>query len=226
MLWIVTATRWEARPLGERLGLRLGAPGRLGGRDALLLETGMGAEAARAALESARRSGPAPDALLHVGFAGACQPGVAPGTLLFDVWGEESALRELAKEVAAGLGLPFQLGRVASAPRVLTTPEQKAAFGRERRALAADLENEAVRGWARGRGVASMTAKVVLDALEQDLPGEAPAPGAAAGAAYVAAHWRELPALLRLWRQQRRGVDRLARFLAGFVPRLPVGAAP
>ena len=215
MIWIATATPWESGPLKARLG----ASGHI-------LEMGMGAENARRSLDAAFARHGAPEWLIHTGFAGATQPGVASGTLLFDVWGEDAEARELAKRVASELGLAYQLGPIRSADRVLATRAEKEAFGRTRRALAVDLENEAVREWARARKVPSLAVKAVFDELEQELPLDTPASaGAADSAAYLAKHWRDLPLLVSLWRRQRRSMLTLTTFLGAFLAQLPEPAS-
>ena len=229
MIWIVTATTWEARPLAERLGFsedeKTGFRGRLGGHDAFLLEMGMGPERARGTLDQALAALGTPEWIVHTGFASAAQPGIPSGTLVFDVWGESTEVRDLAKQVAAETGLPYQLGPIRSPERLLSTPAEKAAFGREKRALAVDMESETVRDWARAHALPHFAAKVILDALDAAPPKDTPAgAGAPPGAAYLVEHWRDLPSLVGRWRQQRRSIRTLADFLKVFAPRLPAAA--
>lgn len=150
------------------------------------------------ALDAAAAQG-SPAVLILTGTAYAAQPGLNPGTLLFDVWGEDASMRDLAKQVCADKAIPYQLGPIRSAHPL---PPDLAAFGREKRALAVDRENENVRAWARSKGIPCFTAKVLAGPVE--------APG-----------WMQVAAQVRLWNQRRRSSRSLTVFLKDFLTRLP-----
>jgi nucleoside phosphorylase len=227
-VWIVGATAWEIHPLSARWGFKTAddevCKGTLGGRDSVTLVVGMGGERAGASLETAVRRLPTPQWILHTGFAGGVQPGLRSGTLVLDPRGLDAGVQDYAGRIASEQGLEFRIGRIASSPRVLASPAEKADFGRTRGAAAVDMENEAVQAWAREHGIRCLTAKAILDALDQRLPETGPAGRSAPEIArFVAAHWRDLPMLLNLWRLQRRAAKVLSRYVGALIPGLPDG---
>lgn len=231
MIWIAAATPWETRPLAGRLGLTASADGWRGevsGAQVRLIETGMGAQAALAALEAAADSG-VPGWLVLTGFAGApASGGVAAGTLVVDLWGLEASAAEALRGAVAQRGLRAAWGRIASAERVPRRPAEKSAFGAARRALAVDLEAEAVRSWSEARGISFLAAKAVIDDLDQDVPVAVPAGRGPAAVGYALTHPGELPGMLRLWRARRRALAALASLLEVALPALsaPAGEGP
>jgi nucleoside phosphorylase len=221
---LTAATPWESEPLRRAWGLVPGPHprtwgGKAAGKDVLLVETGMGAERCAAALAAL----PAFPVELAVssGLAGSLQEGVRSADLVADPHGAPLAVLEAVREAAAAAQAPLHLGRMVSSSRVLTEPAQKRALGENRRALAVDMESAQVRLWAGERGASFLALRAVLDELGDRLPADAPAAaGAAAALRYAAAHWRELPLLLRLGVRQRRAMARLALVLGKLLERL------
>ena len=225
MIWIATATPWEANPLAKGLGLSRTASrrhhGNIGQAEVALFELGIGGEKARASLDSAAADLPPPQWLIHTGFAGAVQPGLGCGTIVVDVWGLDSEVREKTKEIASALGTPFQFGRIVSSERVLRTREEKAAFGSSRRAVAVDTENETSQAWASEKGISFIATKSILDDLEQPLLPEAPIEDTPIEVLrYLASHWAELGMLTRLWFLRKKALNSLVRFLRATVPEI------
>lgn len=226
MTLLTAATRWEAEPLAGRWGLK-SEEGRIykgswRGKDILLLKTGIGEENAERSLRLLET--PAPQALpglgrvISIGFCGALQPGMASGDIVCDLQGLDLELPLSAREIAATQGVAIHFGRIAHSDRILASPVQKEERGRRERASAVDMETAAVRRWAEARGLPCLAVRVVLDAIEDRLPAQAPA-GEAAGQLllYMLRHASELPALLRLGLRQRRGMRRLGAFLDRFL---------
>lgn len=220
---LTAATPWESRPLAKALGLLPDGPrqwrGVLGARRGVLLETGMGAGAAAAALERAfgKANGSAPGLIVSAGLCGALLPELKPGDLIVDVHGGPVELALAAAPAARRAGVVLHIGAVADADHVLSPPEKR-ALGVKLRAAAVDMESAAVRAWAEGRGAAFVAARAVLDGLEDQAPASAPR-DASFGAAlrFAVRHWAALPRLAAAGWRTRRGMDALGRFLSHYL---------
>lgn len=212
---VTAATPWEFRPLERGLGASPLRPGvsatRLGARRLLLVLSGMGAERARRALDGVEASGPG---LLAVssGLAGALQPGIRPADLVADLRGAPLDWVRSARETAETLGLALHLGAFHSAPGVLG-PEEKREAGRRLRALAVDMESQAVREWCLARGGSFVATRGVIDGLEHFLPSFPDGARAGRRALHALRRWRELPLLAATWNRQRRAMASLTLFL-------------
>jgi adenosylhomocysteine nucleosidase len=204
---ICAATKWEAAPLEAKLGARH-----------RVLRTGMGRKSA----ESALRAAPLDiDLAISAGFAGALQPAMRSGDLVIDIQGADADAVTAARETAQALNIPFHFGRVVCTESVVDKADQKEELGRSKRACAVDMESDAIREWAAGKGVPSLVARVVLDECGEDIPpgmpeGEDPA----SLAKYALGNLAWLPKLASLGLRQRRAANRLADFLDAFLPKL------
>lgn len=219
MILVTAATPWESRPLAKALGLTAAGPrlyrGVLAGRAVWLLETGMGAAPAAAALAGLKDpNGDGPlELVVSSGLAGALQPGIASGELVCDPHGGPVALARAARAAAESFGIPLHMGTALCAERVLG-PEEKRRLGDRRRALAVDMESAAVRAWCEKRGTAFAVLRAVLDPVDERLPAGVPdGPGLWPALRFAAAHAGELPLLARLGWRQRRALRRLASVL-------------
>lgn len=219
---IAVATPWESRPLAKSLGLSPDGPGLWrglsGGFRATLLETGIGPAAAAGALERhAASNGKPPSLVVSAGLCGALQPGLRPGEVVLDARGAPLWLAKNAQPAAERAGVILHLGAVASADRVLD-PAEKRALGDSQRAAAVDMESSAVRVWAEARSADFVAARAVLDAVGESAPNAAPeGEDTRSLLRFLAAHWTELPLLLRTGWRARRAMDALGRFLPEYL---------
>ncbi|OIO10552.1 MAG: hypothetical protein AUJ52_04015 [Elusimicrobia bacterium CG1_02_63_36] len=205
MILLTAATPWERRPL-EKTGLEV-------------LETGIGPAKAREALDAWRGRA---SVVVSSGFAGALQPGIFCGDILFDPLESPVALAQGARETAEELGIPLHMGRIQSVDRVLESPDDKRRLAAQVRAAAVDMETAAVRDWARSRGVTPLGVRVILDGLDDRLPRGLPkGDSLAAGVRYAFSRPAEIPFLIGLGLRQRRAIAVLVRFLEAYAPRIP-----
>ena len=223
MILVAAATPWEARPLAAALRLSA-APGGAGlysgvvaGRRIVLAEVGVGPE--RAAESLGRIDARDARLALSAGFAGALAPGLRPGDIVADMRGAPAGWGEQARRIASRMGAALRLGAVVSADHVCT-PEEKRALGAAQGPLAddgplaIDMETETVRQWARARGAAFVSARVVLDAADERVPAAAPESAApAALARYVLRNYRDAAVLARLAVRRGPAMRRLCSFL-------------
>ena len=221
MVLIAAATPWEAGPVAKALGLAKDGSGRVGGREARLVVTGVGADRSSEALARVEAAGwPKADIVLSVGFSGALQEGLEPAELVADLRAAPLEWVQAARDTAAELAVPLHLGAFHSAARVLG-PEEKRAAGRERRAIAVDMESAAVRAWSERRGATFAGLRAVFDAVGERAPTSGPEDASVASILrFLAAHATEAPRLLMLWPRQARGMRRLGRFLAHWLKRI------
>jgi len=215
MTVITAATPWESRPLARALGLQR-RPDDLRlhqGPGLLLVETGMGPERTHAALRGLA-SRFAIRGIIGTGFAGALQPELLCGDIVVDPHDASCDLVDRVRRTATATRARLFLGRLASAPAPLCDPAAKRDLGLRTRATAVDMESSAARSWCVGRGVPFAGIRVILDSVDQRLPGTAPqGESLAALARYALASRGELPMLLSLAFQQRRAIRTLGRFL-------------
>jgi nucleoside phosphorylase len=178
-----------------------------------ILVTGMGqANARRAATDALARA--RPDIVLTCGLAGALDPGLAHGTILFDA---DPGFPGRERLLQAGA----QPARFHCAARIAATASEKAQLRQTTQADAVEMESEPIRAICRAAGIPSATFRVISDVAAEDLPLDfnrfltssleldyARLLGA------VALHPGAVPGLLRLQRQTRSATARLADALA------------
>lgn len=202
MVLVTAATRWEAEPLEKRLqnipNLRV-------------VRTGIGPVKARQAVERLELDD-SPLTVISSGLAGALQPGMRCADLAMDVREAPLELVQAARATAESLKIPLHLGVFLSTDHVVG-PDKKRELGAKHRALAVDMESSALREWTIVQGGTFLTARAVLDEMDDELPTEAPEPGIANSLKFAARHWRRLPALIGLGLKQRRAMLRLSSFL-------------
>ena len=183
---VVTAVRAETRavlaalrrPQRDRAGARRCWRARVGAREVVVLEGGVGGAAAQRAVEEARIDC---DLLLSVGFAGALVASLTPGDLVVPprvVWDDGVGIR--AHDVPAPLhaaavaALPGDLrvdhhGVLFSSPVIVTTPLAKAEAARRFGAVAVEMEAQALIAHAAARAVPLLAVRAVLDASDLSL---------------------------------------------------------
>lgn len=205
-----------ARPrAGEILAL---APGYL------LHVSGIGPARAEQAAEQLADRGAG--ALMSIGTAGALRAGLRAGDLLLperiltaaDALSVDARWRGRIAACFAKLGVDVRPGDLAESDRVLATPAEKTAFGTLRGAAAVDMESAAVLRVAARRGLPAVVARVILDAVDLELPpyllhrsdalGRAHLPGVLIDLLRAPG---SLPALLRTGRAFQRAAGTLRR---------------
>jgi adenosylhomocysteine nucleosidase len=104
-----------------------------------------------------------PGLVLTCGFAGALQPGLAVGQVVFSA-DEASGLKP--KLLAAGA----REVRFHCADTIATTAAAKRALGQATGADAVEMESEIIRRLCGGGGISSATVRVISDPVDEDLP--------------------------------------------------------
>ena len=240
---IFTAWGWERRAVTVALGA--GPAGAAGtwqaclsdGSRCLVVHTGIGANRAREAAESA----PAARLFLTCGCAGGLVDWLYPGDLvaadavvaLDGRTGGSTypAVGGMLATSGSACGLRVHVGTVASSLDVLASPEAKGAAAAGG-ALVVDMESAEVAAVAATRGVPFAALRVVLDVLADGLPSGDGIVDAATGEVLplrAAAHFATRPWLWRtagrLARQQRVAARRLTAFVSA-VLRMGVTVPP
>lgn len=200
---IAVAVEEEARPLRRWVS---------GREQVSVLITGMGRHRAAAAVQSflASRS---PRLVFSCGFAGGLNPDLPAGTILFDA---DPPLAKAPVWLSAG-GRP---GRFFCAERVVSTAREKGELWKQSQADGVEMESEAVRRVCAGKGIPSVTVRIILDEAGRDLPldfnqfldgnlrwrsGRL--------AAHLVRHPGTLAELIRFQREVRIAAGRLSRYL-------------
>lgn len=173
---ILVALPVELRSVAGALGSKLcGARvrGRLGSSRAVGLAVGIGGGAARAV--AAER----PQLVISGGFAGALDPALAPGDLVLassvrDETGEalpvaDPVLRAARQALAAGAPDRVVEGEILCTTRIAASAGDKRALARPGR-IAVDLESWPAAHAAARAGIPWLAIRVVIDALDADLP--------------------------------------------------------
>lgn len=126
------------------------------------LITGMGRRnASTQFLECLRRLNP--DRVLTCGFAGALNPELKVGNVLFD----EDYDFGMGKALLAAGAIP---AKFYCSVRVAVTAAEKAELWRTTGADAVEMESAVIRSLCRDRGIPSATVRVISDAANEDLP--------------------------------------------------------
>jgi adenosylhomocysteine nucleosidase len=206
--------------------------GGLKGRHVVLLESGIGREAAAKATE-ALILGHKPAWIISTGFAGGLQPHVKRGDVIMadgvaDPAGQTLAidLRISREALAATPGV--HVGRLVTVDAIVRTAAEKQALGQRHQALGVDMETFAVAQVCANEGIRFMAVRIVSDGMSDELPRDidrlvrqkttAARLGAALGAIV------DRPGSLKdMWRLKEDALvhsDRLARFLASMIAQL------
>lgn len=177
-----------------------------------VLVTGMGARHAEAAIQGALQAG-RPARVITCGFAGALDPALKVGDVLFDT----ADVLLAARLSAAGA----QRGTFCCAERVATTRAEKAALRAEHNARAVEMESAVISRACAGVGVPCATVRAISDAADEDLPldfnsvmtADQKISPAKLGLAILSSPQR-IPGLIRLGRNSAFAANALARVLA------------
>jgi adenosylhomocysteine nucleosidase len=206
--------------------------GSLEGRRVLVVEGGVGMDAAARAVEKVIAKHQ-PPWIVSAGFAGALTSDLRRGNILMaeqivDETGQEFdvGLKMDPATVAATRGL--HVGRLLTVDRIIHTAAEKRSLGERYRAVACDMETAAIAEACRQRKTRFLSVRVISDAVDDELPPEIEALvqqkttaarlGAAAGAIF-----RRPSSVKDMWRLKEEAIkasDRLAKFLEGVLRQL------
>ena len=131
--------------------------------DVQILLTGMGSANAEKTLQSFLTK-KLPRLVVSAGFAGGLKPGLSTGTVLFEIQGDKPAFRT-ALAAAGAVPATFHF-----AQRVATLSSEKRRLRESTGADAVEMESYVISRICADRQVPSVTVRVVLDTLEEDLP--------------------------------------------------------
>jgi adenosylhomocysteine nucleosidase len=210
--------------------------GTLKTRSIVIVESGMGREAATRGTE-ALVAGHRPAWVISAGFAGALVPQLARNDIVMvdsvvDMSGQRLSLDlKVSPEALAGLR-GVHVGRLLTVDQIIAKPEEKRALAEAHGAIAVDMESSAVAEVCRQQKIKFMAVRVISDTLDEELPPEisqlaqqtsfAGKLGAVTGAL-----WRRpssVKDMLKLKEQALLATDRLAKFLVGVIEQLSVGS--
>lgn len=132
-----------------------------GRKDVSILITGIGRKNAEKTVGEVL-SGGSPQLVLTCGFAGALDPALRAGDVVFST--DDPALLE--KLLAAGA----TSAKFFCASRIATTAAEKRELCRSTGADAVEMESEAIHAVCRERGIPCATVRVISDTANEDLP--------------------------------------------------------
>ena len=132
------------------------------GGDCRTLLTGMGQKNAAERLQKELAARPA-SLVLTCGFAGALNPDLSVGDILFDE-DESAGLKKKLAELGA------KPGGFYCAEKVASTAQEKEVLRNTSNADAVEMESAAIRAICREKKIPSATVRVISDAADEDLP--------------------------------------------------------
>jgi len=189
-----------------------------GRKDIAMLLTGIGRKNAAETLAATLQHS-TPRWVLTCGFAGALDPGLRAGAVVFST--TDATLNEKLRAAGA------KPVKFFCASRIATTAVEKQALRHRTGADAVEMESEAIHAACRGHGIPCATVRVISDAADEDLPldfNQIAKPDLSVDygklALAVAKSPGKISALLRLQRQARECATRLSEVL-----RTIIGAA-
>lgn len=207
--------------------------GGLEGKRLLVVEAGVGAEAAASAA-TALIQGHKPRWIISAGFAGGLDDRLQQGDILManeivDLDGQRLTIDLKFDPQSLESMRHLHVGRLLTADRVVGDIEEKRVLGQQHGALAVDMESMAVADVCRQEQVRCLSIRVISDAVDHALPKDidylvkrktlAGRIGAAAGAAV-----RRPSSIKDMWQLKEDALvasDRLAKFLVGIIGQLP-----
>jgi adenosylhomocysteine nucleosidase len=203
-----------------------------------IVETGVGTERAEAALEDLWKRGPV-DWIVSAGFAGALSADLKRGDLLMasSIIGQEGEPLEVGFRIdpAVVAATPhLHVGRLVTVDHLVSRREERLELAERYESVACDMETVALARACRRHQVRFLSVRIITDALDDELPMEVEKLlqqkstvarlGVAAGAIF-----QRPGAVKDLWKLREdagRASERLAGFLSGVLPQLPVSEAP
>lgn len=207
--------------------------GYLDGQRVVVIETGVGREAAARATDDALELHQ-PAWVVSAGFAAGLQDQVHRGHIvmadrLCDEQGGELSVGFKIDPQAAAATPGLHLGRLLTVDRIVRTREEKRRLGEAFDAVALDMETTAVAEVCRRHRKRLLSVRVVSDAVDDQLPREierlvsqqtlAGQLGAAAGA--IIGRPSAVKDMWKLRDDAFKASERLAAYLLGVLPQLP-----
>lgn len=203
--------------------------GLLGGKEAVVVESGIGGTAAAQATADVIEFHQ-PRWVISAGFAGALDPAVRRGQIVM----ASEIVKDGLPSLSVGLKMDakqvrgLHVGRLLTVDKLIRTQADKGALGRQHSAIACDMETYAIADVCRQRNVRFLSVRIISDGLEDELPKEVDrllAQKSLAGKLGAAAQalLRRPSSALDLLKLQDDGLkasDRLARFLVSLLPQL------
>jgi adenosylhomocysteine nucleosidase len=209
--------------------------GSIQGKEVVIAESGLGAEAAAAATADVIKFHE-PAWVVSAGFAGGLADGPKRGDFLMadqviNLKGErlEVGLKLSPEAIAATKRL--HVGRLLTVEKLIGTQTEKRKLGEEHQALACDMESFAVAETCRQLKTRFLSVRIISDGVDDQLPKEIErlmkqtTLGAKLGAAAKAVFSRPQSAA-DMWKLQDEALkasDRLAKFLLSMLPQLVAG---
>jgi adenosylhomocysteine nucleosidase len=206
--------------------------GRLGPQRVVVIEGGVGREAAARATDDAVALHQ-PAWVVSAGFAAGLRPELRRGhivmadSLLDEQGGEWAVGFKIDPEVAASTA-GLHVGRLLTVDRLVRTSEEKRRLGEQFDAVALDMETTAVAEVCRRHHLRMLSVRVISDAVDDQLPREierlvrqkslAGQLGAAAGA--IIGRPSSVKDMWKLRDDAFQASERLANFLLGVLPQL------
>ena len=207
--------------------------GTLDGRRVLVVESGVGRQAAAQACDDLITVD-RPRWVLSAGFAGGLHADLRRGHILM----ADSVIGEGEEPIAIKLQIPqeeirrrpsLHVGRLLTVDRIVRLPAEKEELGRAHSAVACDMETAAVAAVCAERDIGFLAVRIISDAVEDELPPHleklisqktlAAKIGAATGS--LIQRPSRVKELWKLHEEALKASDRLARFLQGVVGQLP-----
>ncbi len=206
--------------------------GGLDGRRVVLVESGVGCEAAARATQ-ALILGHQPKWIISAGYAGGLSDRVAQGDVILadEIVDPDGHALAIDFKLAPDAMQPMRhvhVGRVLSVDQVVGRAEEKLSLGARHAALAVDMESMGVAEACRREKVRFLSVRIITDAVGRTLPGDidylvkkkstAGRLGAAAGAIL-----RRPSSIKDMWQLKEDALvasDRLGRFLIGIIGQL------
>ncbi|MDA1054953.1 MAG: nucleoside phosphorylase [Planctomycetota bacterium] len=207
--------------------------GQLNGRQVLVVESGVGQDAANA-MTADLIGLYQPNWVISAGFAGALQGELRRGHILMadevaDATGRRLSIGLTVDHASMEASPSLHVGRLLTVDQLIRTRSQKEQLGAEHEALACDMETLAVADACARAGTKFLSVRIISDSIDDELPKEIEGLlsqdslvgklGAAAGAIV------HRPSCVKdLWKLKEnalKATDRLARFLTGVIDQLP-----
>jgi len=225
----------------SRLGSLVHEVGRIGGVEAHLVVSGIGAAPAFAAAE-ALLAAVRVDAVVSTGYAGALGAAeigeVIVGTEVYDwtktqprpVYRSDGALLDMARRAVGPARTAWSQGAVVTVGQIVWRAAEKRALGKASGAIAVEMESAAIAHAAASRKVPFLMVRAVSDGVDDDLPMDfnlwLQRWGRTRGIAQLLMRPSRLRALLTMKRHVEQGSYALAQFFRAFFAVLDEGGVP
>ncbi len=204
--------------------------GGLSGRRLVLLESGPGRKAA-AKGATALVAGHQPRWLISAGFAGGLHQDLKQGDVLLanEIVGLDGQKLGIDLKLdPQSLSRSVHVGRLLTVDRIIRDPAEKRSLGEAHQALAVDMESLDVAEVCRREQVRFLSARVITDAVDRELPHDVDnllKQKSTAGriGAVTGAIWRRPSSLKDMWQLKEDALaasERLAKFLVGVIAQL------